>query len=203
MRDLLYIVVIASLMGACAPKAITYLNEETKFQNYKTYRLVNPKMEKTNLSKEGREIIDIVEQTIHENMRARGYQESNLDPDLILRYELITNRQTETNRNTLNPYGYYGPAFTTTTYLQSVIILDIADADKKKMIWQSSYDLRQSPRQSKKEAATEYAVAEIFYTYPYRAGQSKPDPTLADYKTGRKNLKAKQKAERKAEKARK
>ena len=67
------------VLVGCAPKALTYLNEEeAKFKQYKTYRLLNTKLERTNLSKDGREILDIVEYAIRGKMKERGYEESNL-----------------------------------------------------------------------------------------------------------------------------
>lgn len=170
-----------------------YLNEEgAEFQNFQTYRLINTKLDRTNLSKEGRDILDILEGAIKNEMKRRGYEESNLSPDLVLRYEITTSRHTDTNVN-VSPYG--APP-TTSTYLESLIIIDLTDASRKKMFWQSSYDLRQESKQLKKEHATQDAVSEIFYTYPFRAGEAEPDESLADRKAGRKRIKAQRKLEK-------
>jgi hypothetical protein len=188
------IVLLLLVLSGCAPKALTYLNEEgVKFQNFQTYRIINTKLDRTNLSKEGREIIDIVEASLRRKMKERGYEESNLGPDLILRYDISTNRQTEATTN----YSPYGPPVTARTYLESLIIVDLTDAKREKMFWQGSYDLKQQSKQLKKEQATEDAVSEIFYSFPYKAGEAKPDPALADWKTGRKKIKAKRKLEKK------
>jgi hypothetical protein len=188
------LVIVLLVLSGCAPKALTYLNEEgVKFQNFQTYRIINTKLDRTNLSKEGREIIDIVEASLREKMKDRGYEESNLGPDLILRYDISTNRQTESSRN----YSPYGAPVTSRSYLESLIIVDLTDAKREKMFWQGSYDLKQQSKQLKKEQATEDAISEIYYSFPYRAGDAKPDPQLADWKTGRKKIKAKRKLEKK------
>ncbi|MCP4459241.1 MAG: DUF4136 domain-containing protein [Cytophagales bacterium] len=180
---------------SCAPKAITYLNEEATFQNFNTFRILNTKLDRTNLSKEGRDILDLIELSIRENMIDRGYQESNLSPDLILRYDISTNRRSNSNNNTnASPFT---PTVSSSTYFESIILLDLTDAQKKKMFWQSSYDLKQQTKVLKKEQATEDAISEIFYSYPYRASQKKVDDQLADWKTGRKEIKKKRKIEKK------
>lgn len=187
-------VVVLLILSSCAPKALTYLNEEgVKFQNFQTYRIVNTKLDRTNLSKEGREIIDIVEAALRNKMNERGYEESNLGPDLILRYDISTNRQTETSTN----FSPYGPPVTSRTFLESLIIVDLTDAGREKMFWQGSYDLKQQSKQLKKEQATEDAISEIYYSFPYKAGEAKPDPALADWKAGRKKIKAQRKLEKK------
>ncbi len=184
---------IAFLISAsCTPKAITYLNEQVPFQTYNTYRILNTKLDRTNLSKEGRNIIDVLEFSIRKKMNDRGYQESNLSPDLILRYEISTNRYT-TSSSKASPFT---PTVSTKTYMESIILLDLTDTKKKKMFWQSSYDLKQQRKMIKKEQATEDAISEIFYSFPYRASQRKIDEKLADWKTGRKEIKAKRKLDK-------
>lgn len=185
--------ILLFIASSCAPRAITYLNEEVKFQNFNTYRILNTKLDRTNLSKEGRAILDLLEASIREEMSERGYQESNLAPDLILRYEIATNRHTGSNNNT-SPFTRN---VSTRVYMQSIILLDLTDANRKKMFWQSSYDLKQQQKELKKEYATEDAVSEIFYSFPYRAGKKTPDSELSDWKAGRKKIKKKRKVEKK------
>ena len=178
---------------SCAPKAITYLNEEAKFQNFQTYRILNTKLDRTNLSKDGRDILDLLELSIRAKMKERGYQESNLSPDLILRYEISTNRNTSSNADS-NPFT---PSVSNRTYMESIILIELSDAHPKKMFWQSSFDLKQQKKELRREQATEDAISEIFYSFPFRAGQRKTDPKLADWKSGRKEIKAKRKREKK------
>jgi hypothetical protein len=182
------------ILGSCTPKALSYLNtENANLSSYRTYRLLNTKLERTNLSKEGRAILDILETEINEQMRKRGYELSNLNPDLLLRYEISTNIQTNVNQN-FNPYG---APMSTSTFRESVIIVDLMDAEKRKMFWQASYDMEDQSRQLQREQATEAAVHEIFYTYPHMARTDSTNEELADFKAGRKALKVKHKQEKK------
>ena len=185
--------VLFFIVSSCAPTAITYLNEEAKFQNFKTYRILNTKLDRTNLSKDGREVLDLLEFSIREKMKERGYQESNLSPDLILRYEIATNRNTSSNTNR-SPLA---PSVSTRSYLESIILIDLTDANRRKMFWQSSYDLKRQQKELKREQATEDAISEIFYSFPYRASQRQIDPKLANWKAGRKEIKVKRKKEKK------
>ena len=174
-------------LSSCAPKALSFLiDESAHFEDYQTYRLINTRIDRTNLSKEGRDILDVLEETIRAKMAERGYEESNLDPDLIMRYDIVTSQHSQTNYSA-SPFG---PPVTTTNYMESLIIMDFTDTYHDKLFWQSSYDMRQESKSLKKEFATMEAVSEIFYTYPYRAGDSEPDEELGDHRAGRKQLKA-------------
>ena len=156
------LILLVLLAIGCSPKALSFfLEEEAKLEQYQTYRLLNTKLERTNLSKDGREIIEIVEYAIKEKMRERGYEESNLGPDLILRYEIVTNQYGDGSANS----GPFGPPVSSRTFLESLVIIDLLDAEKRKMFWQSSYDMRQESRDIRQEQAVERAVNEIFYNY--------------------------------------
>ena len=180
---------------SCAPKAITYFHEETDFRNFQTYRILNTKLDRTNLSKDGRDILDLLEFSIREKMKERGYQESNLSPDLILRYDISTNPNAPSNRNNES-----SRSVDNRIYLESIILVELSKTRPKKMFWQSSYDLKEQRRELRHEQATEDAISEIFYSFPYRAGQRKADPKLGDWKTGRKEIKARRKKEKKTRK---
>ena len=155
---------------------------------------MNTKLDRTNLSRGGRDILDLLEFSIREKMKERGYQETNLSPDLILRYEISTNRNTSSSNTNSRPFS---PTVSNRTYLESIILIELSDTRPKKMFWQSSYDLKQQRKELRREQATEDAISEIFYSFPYRAGQRKTDPILADWKSGRKKIKAKRKQEKK------
>lgn len=199
---MLQIGLLFSLVGfiACSPKVLSYYNPDVaRHKEYQTYRLLNTKLERTNLSKDGRAILDVVELALRNQMNKRGYEESNLSPDLVLRYEIATNQRTQSNNNN----SLFWAPVTTSTFMESLIIIDLTDTDRKKMFWQGSFDMRQETRDLKQEQATELAISEIFYLYPYRSGDATPDAKLADAKAGRKALNAKHKQEKKEAKSKK
>lgn len=195
--------IVFLIATSCTPKAISYLNEEVKFQHFNTYRLLNTKLERTNLSKKGRSNLDFLEFSIREKMKERGYLETNLSPDLILRYEIVANRQTGTNTISRSISRSISSPVSSKTTGESIILLDLTDAQHKKIFWQSSYNLKQQQKKFKKKQAIEDAISEIFYSFPYRAGQKTIDPQLADWSAGRKAIKAKRKEKKKQTKSNK
>jgi hypothetical protein len=54
----------------------------------------------------------------------------------------------------------------------------MTDQKTKKLVWQASLDVKDFQRSAKKKDAVLKAVTHIFNTYPYRAGQKEPDPSL-------------------------
>ena len=191
------LIIFLFVLVGCAPKAMTYFNEEeAKLENYLTYRLLNTKRERTNLSKDGREILDLIESTVRRKMKERGYEESNLSPDLILRYEIITNQRSENGTRS----GVSGTPVSSRTFFESLIIIDLLDIEKRKMFWQGSFDLRQQSKPLKHEQAVESAINEIYYSYPYMAESFEPSAELSDAKTGRKQLKTRFKRQKEEEK---
>ncbi len=185
------------LLSSCAPEPIAFLSDKARFQDYESFKLLSPKLNRTNLGQNSATLIDDMEYWLRYGMRERDFEENNLSPDLILRYDLVTNRGTSTS---VSPGFGYAIA-NTRTFLESTIILELISTETNKMIWQSSYDLSQKSGKRSREA-TESAITDMFYTFPYRAGSKKLDEDLADFRAGRKKVKARQKAERKAEKAR-
>ena len=101
-------------------------------------------------------------------MNRRGYQTSNVNPDLTLRYEVTSNTRVEINSNQVNPYFYQPFPVTTRTIYQSTLLLELFDSNNK-LVWQGSYDLKQEKKEKKVSKAINRAIGYIFTTYPYRA----------------------------------
>jgi hypothetical protein len=163
------------LFVSCSSKVITYTNPKAKFSNFSSYQIVNAKIGKRQLPPDATELLGIVESQIKMEMEEkRNYEISNISPDLILRYELVSNTRTESN-NDNSIYSVYSSANTRIIY-QSVILLELMNNNK--LIWQGSYNLNQSKREKKNETAVEKAISLIFTTYPYKAGSGSPDTSL-------------------------
>lgn len=179
------------LLAGCTPKVVKYLNSQAKYDTFESYTLVNVKIDKRNLSASSTQLLGFIESHIKSQMeKGRGYVSSNVSPDLILRYELISNAQSKkinnnTNNNDINnilnrSIFNSNQNANTRVISESVILLELLN--KRKLIWQGSYDLNQSRRTTKNEDIIRNAINRIFTTYPYRAGQSEPDPSLTEMK---------------------
>ena len=178
MKNRLFILIISFLIS-CSPNVVTFTNPKARFQNFSSYRIVNVKIGKRKLPPEATELLGDIESRIKMEMEERrNYVSSNIDPDLILRYELVSNTRTDQS-NTRNSI-FFDPSFNTRVVYESVILIELLE--NKRLVWQGSYDLTQSRREARNENTINKAISLIFTTYPYKAGEARPDPTLTSKK---------------------
>ena len=162
-----------TLLFSCSERVVNYIDTRARFQSFETYDLVNVKLDKRKVSPNATKLLGLIEDRIIFQMEAnRGYEESNINPDLVLRYELVSNTRSEVRNNV----GFFYPTTTSQLIYESVILLELFH--EKKLIWQGSYDLTQTRRSERNEKSIQKAIDLIFTSYPYRAGKADPDPSL-------------------------
>lgn len=172
-----YLLVFIAL--GCSEKIVHYVNESSTFDKYDSFITVNYKVNETDLSPEGKQIFHDIASLINDQMSQRGYDVNHVDPDLIVRYELISNQVTEVSMN--NSY-YYSPIprpyITARTFLESALLIEATDSSTKKLVWQASVDLKRYSKRDNTEAILQEAIQQLFNTYPYRAESNVPDESL-------------------------
>lgn len=182
MVRLLSIIGISLCIGSCAPKIVQFTNDNARFSTYQSFTVVNYKFSSGDLSPEGTEIMGSIHELIHAAMIHRGYVPDSQEPDLLIRFELISNQMTETSvassPYTMRSFYYPNQYFRTRTYLESALLIEINDRTNKKLVWQASVDLNKYTRKDKDQEILQKAVNQLFNTYLYRAGTNKPDETL-------------------------
>lgn len=178
-------------------KIIHFTNDSARFSQYKSFAIANFKVGESDISQEGLTILSEIENQIKDKMELRAYRLDNNQPDLIVRYELMSNQRVESR--TASPYAYgmypnmYNPMYSpfspfgnnysyTRIILESALLLEITDLQTKKIIWQASVDLNQYSKQNKKEEILAEAISELFDTYLYRAQSNSPDESLISNK---------------------
>ena len=178
MNKYLIALAIVPLFG-CSSKVVSYVNSKSNFKSFATYRMVNPKVDKSQLADDSNLVFQTIKSAISEEMSKRSYKPSAVSPDLTLRYELASTTRVQTNavRDPFNPFSQ----FTSNTIHEAVLLLELYDI-KKKLIWQGSYDLRQERREKRMTKVINNAVAKIFTSYPYKANDHRPDPSLMEFK---------------------
>ncbi|WP_370086728.1 DUF4136 domain-containing protein [Ekhidna sp.] len=175
MKKWLYLIILFSF--GCNPKVVSYINPKAKFVEFETYRIVSAKLESKNVTPDNTMILDLIKQNIHKQMKVRSYEQSNITPDLTLRYEITSSTRVENRSNQVNPYSFTPYQINSRTIYESVLLLELLDS-KEKLVWQGSYDLSQEKKEKKMARAIEKAVGYIFTTYPYRALTKDPDEAL-------------------------
>ncbi len=171
--------ILLLLMG-CNPKVIHFINETAPYAGFQTFQITNVKINNADLSSTGQEIIKHIETSIIEEMTRRDYKPQK-EPDLIVRYELISNQETDVN---VDNFGLYRPGFfpyrtiNVRTFLESALLIEIINLKNNKAIWHASVDLNNYRKEKNMDQIIQKAVTSIFNTYPYRAGSRAPDQSL-------------------------
>jgi hypothetical protein len=173
------------LLSGCNPKVVSYLNPKAQFKQFETYRIVTTKADSKNITPENTLVFDLIKENIHNQMNTRSYEQSNISPDLTLRYEVTSSARVESNNNQNSPFYYQPYQITSRTIYESIILLELFDA-KQKLVWQGSYDLRQEKKEKRVSRAIEKAIGFIFTTYPYRAKSNQVDESLKTFEKKKK-----------------
>lgn len=173
-------ILLATLVVSCGPaKVVEFLNPEMDYSDYSSYRLINFKSDQKDYSQEGLALFNQIEQEIEINMEIKGFESSNKEPDLIVRYELMSTTTTESQVNSnyyYDPYYYYTPPSRAVNYTDGLLLIEFRDRNKKKLVWQASLDLRYSKKETP-EMVLKKSIDRIFETYPYQAGSNQALPS--------------------------
>lgn len=169
---------------SCSPKVISYLDSDANFANFNSFRIVSAKLEGRKVEAESMKMFNEIKLEIVNQMLDRSYSQSNITPDLTLRYELNSSTrsmQSNDNNDFNNPIGYPNFSPTRRTIYESIILLEIYDANKK-LVWQGSYDLKNEKKEQKASKVIKNAIEQIFTTYPYVAGNREIQQELTSTK---------------------
>ncbi len=172
----LYTLILLGVISACSPKVVQFVNDDSEFGRYSTYIMVNNKVNNAELSKEGLELLNSIETQLQQQLERRGYQAITTQPDIIFRYEFISNNNSRTNVNN-SPYDPF-VTINTRTFRESILLLELTDRKTRKLIWQASIDLKQQHKPLKKQEELKRAIKVLFNTYPYLALNANPDLSI-------------------------
>ena len=174
-----WMVIFCFLVSSCGQKIVSYTNPKANYSSFETYRMVSVKADNSNLGKESILVYDLIKENIESEMTRRNYEKSTVSPNLTLRYELTSSTRVQTNTNQSLLY----PGFTVNnrTIHEAVLLLEMFDQSKR-LVWQGSYDLNQERKEKKIKKVIDNATGKIFTTYPYKAGERNPDPSLTEFK---------------------
>lgn len=174
-----YVLFLISL--GCSQKVVHYVNPASSFETYDSYELVNYKVNEDNLSAEGIQLFNQIATFINLQMARRGYEKDNSSPDLIVRYELISNQVTQVNVNNTG-FGFYSPYprryFTTRTFLESGLFVEITESSTNKLVWQASIDLNRYSKKEDTDKILRKATEQLFNTFLYSSGSENPDESF-------------------------
>jgi len=166
----LFFILALGLLGSCkSSKVVSFNNPDLRNQSYQTYKIITQASD--SLLSDERTIVDELATSINNEMEIRGYIIDNRKSDLMVRYKFFANNRADiTTNRTGRRYGsYYDPNFlnfSTRNITESILLIDIHDRKKRKLVWQGSVDLNLSYYKKRKfKEAIPQIVSEIFTTY--------------------------------------
>jgi ABC-type glycerol-3-phosphate transport system substrate-binding protein len=187
-RTLLLVLASALVLAACSsgPDIKADYDRSVDFAQYQTFNFYKPMgIENPNYSSL---LGQMFRDSISRQMEQRGYTLSD-NPDLLL--NVSAQLEDKTRVTTYNDpmyggyYGYrrgfydpwmgygYGTSTHVSQYTEGTVNVDMVDAKAKRMVWEGVAVGRVNEDRSNDEvrAAISSGVAEMFASYPFRAGQ--------------------------------
>ena len=169
-KPLFNIFLVGVLCSCSTAKVITYTHASATFDQYQTYR-IKPHTEVEALSRKGHETFQQLDTTIAGQMTSRGYQ-TNLDPDLVIQYEISTGLSQNTPNQSYDrySYGWYYPDYNYQSQEQDVeamIEIEMIDTNTKKTVWTGSADFMLKPRRDDNVVRIQEHILHIFEKFEY------------------------------------
>lgn len=163
----LFFMLIAGVLTACSGyKIVSFNNPDFKNKDYQTFRLITSLPDSGAINQ--KIFITDVHNAILDEMKAIGYQQVDNNSDLILRYKFFSNNRSDSFNNYRNR-SIYDPApwnLQTRNINESILLIDLHDRKKEKLVWQGSVDLSVSFNKRKGSSNTiPLIVSEIFKTF--------------------------------------
>lgn len=183
-----YIILFFSVvwLSACSSSSLLVRSDYDKqanFRQYTSYRIapvkdadkVDPVLNSSLNQKRINNALEI-------EMNARGYVQSEDNPDLIISYQTDSKDRQEVRSNPY-PYGYYWWRNNTQvrSYNENRLIINMIDAKTNQLVWQGWATGEWGNDKKEMELAFREAVYRIMKEYPHRAGgQNYQNPTSSN-----------------------
>ena len=184
--QLLPIAMLFAIVSSCSSvRVASDYDQETSFDNYKTFAFFKPGIDKAEISDlDKRRILKAIET----ELLAKGLTKSE-DPDMLISIFTKSNQRVDLYNNFgfgfggFGPYGYggfgrfggfggfgpYGGGFgnNVSTRTEGILFIDFIDTDKKELIWQGSGTGHLVTKNvEKKEARIKTFVTEMMTQFP-------------------------------------
>ncbi len=180
----------AVLLAACAtgPQVKTQADPSADFGQYNTWGFYKPiAMESSGYSSW---ITERISSDVRQQMDARGYRYAETNPDLLVNFQGVIKDKTQVWNDpqpAFGPYWGYRSAYwgmgmpgwynqvEVDQYKEGTLTVDLVDARRNHLVWTGAavQEVRNT-EQAKQAAEIDAAVADIFSSYPYRAGSGQP-----------------------------
>ncbi|MBN9296048.1 MAG: DUF4136 domain-containing protein [Filimonas sp.] len=169
-----------TVLASCGPtlKVTSDYDKNAKFSQYKTFSVNEIDPQKSSVSQLNR---DRLVNAVKSELTKKGLQESTSSPDLLVNISTILKDKKSISSNTdyYGYGGYYRPyawgggmgvtgytTYNVQDYKDGSLIIDVADASTKKLIWEGIGNAEIDKPVSKPDEVIPQAVTKIMASYP-------------------------------------
>jgi len=173
-RHLVLILICVALAACRSVQVIVDFDPEEDFSNYRSYAWLPGSPEQSgNLAVQSPLIDARVRQAVDRTLKEKGFEKREQgQPDLYVAYHLSV--ESKLDVYTVDRYyGRYGyavsiPETRVSQYDEGTLVIDIADAREKELVWRGTgiKRVQPSPQPEKTTEAVNRAVAEILASFP-------------------------------------
>jgi len=167
--------ILIIIISACSPSymANSDYDSAVNLRNFQTFSLSDEYKNKSDsdpiLNNEFN--MERIKTAIRRELTVKGYTEVEEDPQMVIKfYTRVKDRQQVQNMGT--GFGPYNRNFVK-NYEESTTIVDISDAQTKKLIWQGYVSGEVSNSRNNREAVITEKIRRIFRDYPSRVANQK------------------------------
>ncbi|HUK01370.1 MAG TPA: DUF4136 domain-containing protein [Steroidobacteraceae bacterium] len=169
----------AALLSACesTPQVRSTTDPTSNLSSYRTYGFVA--QPGTNRGGMSTPVTSYFETAISRELESRGFRKADANPDLLVNFNTNVREQADIRSSPSASFGYYGYRgglyaggndVQTVRYKVGTANIDLADAAKRKLVWEGvaegelTDDMMKSP-----QAAIDKVVAQMFMQFSGRA----------------------------------
>jgi hypothetical protein len=114
--------------------------------------------------------VSLTEQRIHEGvnaqLQAKGMTQVNANPNVYVATHVTTRTVPQVIADGFGPWGFGGGMATVQTYMEGTLVVDLYDANTKKMVWRGVATATVSDKPQKNTTKIDKALAKMFERYP-------------------------------------
>lgn len=135
------VLVLLIFLGCSPPTITSNCDKSANFNEYKTFSFagVNPERLIKRPDYDNASNREIINKAIRRELRSLGYEEVDMQGDLIVQYDIIITEKIDPRIDSAQVYKPWIAAQTDTfNYTEGLLVIRLIDYEKDKLVWQGS-----------------------------------------------------------------
>lgn len=170
----------AAGLGSCSPYRIirNQADNSATWSSYRTFAFVDTNRIDATPRDAYQAAVEQLKQAVAAQMKGRGYQQTNDNPDLLVNIGAVVNEKTQTRPTTIyeaplyigqRRYSWRSQEVPVGTYQEGTVNLHVVDAQRNALVWDAAVSSVLNRKQVTFQQIGD-AVAKVFEKFPGRKG---------------------------------